>query len=68
MSHLGHNEQNRYACAAQDPKFCSHEFKSNGLKYEVGVYIQSGNIVCDNGPFCGGENDLTIAHQAVIGT
>ena len=49
-----------------DPKFCSHKFKSNGLKYEVGVCIQSGNIVWVNGPFRGGESDITIARQAVI--
>ena len=51
-----------------DPKFSSHKFKSNGLKYEVGVCIQSGNIVWVNGPFCGGESGITIARQAVIGT
>eukprot|EP00804_Cyclotella_cryptica_P006162 CCRYP_015261-RB/>CCRYP_015261-RB protein AED:0.20 eAED:0.17 QI:0/-1/0/1/-1/0/1/0/139 len=50
-----------------DPKFCSHKFRSNGLKYEVGVCIQSGNIVWVNGPFRGGEYDLNIARQAVIG-
>eukprot|EP00804_Cyclotella_cryptica_P021378 CCRYP_016786-RA/>CCRYP_016786-RA protein AED:0.16 eAED:0.16 QI:0/-1/0/1/-1/0/1/0/117 len=50
-----------------DRKFCSHKFKSNGLKYEVGVCIQLGNIVCVNGPFRGGESDITIARQAVIG-
>eukprot|EP00804_Cyclotella_cryptica_P018889 CCRYP_006428-RA/>CCRYP_006428-RA protein AED:0.19 eAED:0.73 QI:0/0/0/1/1/1/2/0/365 len=50
-----------------DPKFCSHKFQSNGLKYEVGVCIQSGNIVWVNRPFRGGENDLNIARQAVIG-
>eukprot|EP00804_Cyclotella_cryptica_P014725 CCRYP_019938-RA/>CCRYP_019938-RA protein AED:0.15 eAED:0.15 QI:0/0/0/1/0/0/2/0/180 len=49
-----------------DPKFCSHKFRSNRLKYEVGVCIQSGNIVWVNGPFRGGENDLNIACQAVI--
>eukprot|EP00804_Cyclotella_cryptica_P007920 CCRYP_019665-RA/>CCRYP_019665-RA protein AED:0.08 eAED:0.08 QI:0/-1/0/1/-1/0/1/0/146 len=53
--------QHRY-----DPKFCSHKFKSNGLKYEVGVCIQSGNIVWVNGPFRRGESDTTIARQAVI--
>eukprot|EP00804_Cyclotella_cryptica_P008160 CCRYP_004634-RA/>CCRYP_004634-RA protein AED:0.21 eAED:0.21 QI:0/-1/0/1/-1/1/1/0/100 len=50
-----------------DKKICSHKFKSNGLKYEVGVCIQSGNIVWINGPFRGGECDLNIARHAVIG-
>ncbi len=50
-----------------DPKFCSHKFLSNGLQYEVGVCIQLGNIVWINGPFRGGENDLNIARQSLIG-
>eukprot|EP00804_Cyclotella_cryptica_P002591 CCRYP_010417-RA/>CCRYP_010417-RA protein AED:0.07 eAED:0.04 QI:0/0/0/1/1/1/2/0/297 len=50
-----------------DPKLCSHKFKSNGLKYEVGVCIQTGNIVWINGPFRAGVHDITISRQAVIG-
>jgi hypothetical protein len=49
-----------------DPRFMSHKFMSNALKYEIGVCIKSGNIVWINGPFCGGEHDITIARQAVI--
>jgi hypothetical protein len=36
------------------------------LKYEVCVCIQSGNIVWVNGPFRGGEHDITIARQALL--
>lgn len=49
-----------------DRRFMSHKFGSNGLKYEIGVCIQSGNIVWINGPFRGGEHDITIARQAVL--
>jgi hypothetical protein len=39
----------------------SHKFKSAGLRYEVGVCIQTGDIVWVNGPFkCGRWNDLSI--------
>ena len=49
-----------------DPKFMSHKFKSNAVKYEVGVCILSGNIVWINGPFRGGESDITIIRQAAL--
>lgn len=49
-----------------DPKFCSHKFKSNGLKFEVGVCIETGDIVWINVPFRCGMGDITIARQAVI--
>eukprot|EP00804_Cyclotella_cryptica_P009884 CCRYP_014185-RA/>CCRYP_014185-RA protein AED:0.05 eAED:0.05 QI:0/0/0/1/1/1/2/0/295 len=49
-----------------DKKFYSHKFKSNGLRFEVGVCIQTGHIVWLNGPFCAGKNDITIAQQALI--
>ncbi|KAL7520495.1 hypothetical protein ACHAWX_005218 [Stephanocyclus meneghinianus] len=41
MPRFDHHRLNRYACAAQ----------SNGFMYQVGVCIQSGNIIWVNGPF-----------------
>ena len=49
-----------------DKRFMSHKFKSNAVKYEVAVCIQSGNIVWINGPFRGAESDITIARQSLI--
>ena len=49
-----------------DSRFCSHKFKSNGLKFEVGVCIQTGDIVWINGSFRCGMADITIARQAVV--
>ena len=42
-------------------KWYSHKFKSAGLRYEVGVGLQSGDICWVNGPFpCGSWSDLKI--------
>lgn len=49
-------------------KFFSHKFRSAGLKYEVGVCIQSGRIVWVNGPFRCGMNDLQVSRQALTGS
>ena len=49
-----------------DPKFMSHKFKSNAVKYEVGVCILSGNIVWINAPFHGCESDITMILQAAL--
>jgi hypothetical protein len=39
----------------------SHKFKSVGVRYEVAISIQSGDIVWIHGPFsCGKFPDLTI--------
>ena len=41
--------------------WCSHKFNSAGLRYEIGVAIQSGDIAWIHGPFpCGNYADLTI--------
>ena len=41
--------------------FYSHKFAKAGLRYEVGVCIQTGLIVWINGPFAAGKyNDITI--------
>ena len=42
-----------------NPKWCSHKFKGAGLRYEIAVNIQTGDIVWLNGPFpCGEFNDI----------
>ena len=44
-----------------DPKWCSHKFKGAGLRYELAVCIQTGDIVWLNGPYpCGQFNDIKI--------
>ena len=53
-------------CPIQEPspfnsKWFSHKFKGAGLRYEVGVCIQTGNICWVNGPFPAGSwSDLKI--------
>ena len=46
-------------------RFFSHKFRSNGLKFEVGVCLQTGDIVWINGPLGAGMNDISVARQAV---
>lgn len=42
-------------------KWFSHKFKGPGLRYEVGLAIQTGEIAWIHGPFpCGAHNDLSI--------
>jgi hypothetical protein len=42
-------------------KYYSHKFKGSGLRYEVGLSIQKGDICWIFGPFkCGQFNDLMI--------
>jgi len=49
-----------------DSKWFSQKFKGPGLRYEVGVCIQTGWIVWINGPFPAGNwTDLNIAHHGV---
>lgn len=50
-----------------DPMWYSHKFNGAGLRYEVGVCIQTGEIVWVNGPFpCGHWPDLRIARDQII--
>ncbi len=50
-----------------NPKWFSHKFKGAGVRYEVGVCIQTGWIVWVNGPFlCGRYPDLPIAREKVV--
>eukprot|EP00804_Cyclotella_cryptica_P012999 CCRYP_002318-RA/>CCRYP_002318-RA protein AED:0.15 eAED:0.15 QI:0/0/0/1/0/0/2/0/134 len=51
-----------------DPKYLSHKFNSNGLKYELGFCIQTGNIVRINGRFRASFHDIDICRQALRGT
>ena len=45
----------------------SHKFKGPGLRYEIGVSIQGGDIVWTNGPFaCGFWPDISIFRLALI--
>jgi DDE superfamily endonuclease len=47
-----------------DRKWFSHKFKGPGVRYEVGVCLQTGDIVWTNGPFqCGSYPDGKIATE-----
>ena len=50
-----------------DPRWYSHKFKAAGLRYEVGVCIQTSEIVWTNGPYpCGSWPDIRIARNEII--
>lgn len=50
-----------------DRKWYSHKFKGPGLRYEVGVCIQTGWVVWINGPFpCGQWSDIKIARNCLV--
>lgn len=44
-------------------RFYSHKFNGNGLRYEVGVCIATGDIVWISGPFRCGMNDLSVSRE-----
>ena len=49
------------------PGWYSHKFKGPGVRYEVGIAIQTGWIVWINGPYpCGAFPDLRIVREALI--
>jgi hypothetical protein len=53
--------------AAFDPKWLSYKTNGPGLRYEIGVCIQTGCIVWINGPFpAGGWNDIRISRDSLI--
>jgi hypothetical protein len=53
--------------AGQGRKYYSHKFKKSGLRYEVGISIQAGDIVWVNGPFpCGEWPDIKIFRKDLI--
>lgn len=47
-----------------DKRFYSHKFKGAGLRYELGICIQTGHIVWINGPFRAGFPDISIFRHA----
>jgi hypothetical protein len=49
-----------------DKKWFSHKFNGPGVRYEIGICIQTGWIVWINGPFPCGTPDLCIARNALI--
>jgi len=49
-----------------DPKWKSHKFNGPGVRYEVGVCMQTGWIVWINGPYPAGRwTDLNICRDAI---
>lgn len=47
-----------------NPRWFSHKFKGPGVRYEIGLNIQTGDIVWTNGPFaCGFYSDRKIAKE-----
>ena len=57
-----------FRCPNWGPTFSSHKFaKKGGLRYEICICIQTGDIVWINGPFaCGKYNDVTVFRKALI--
>jgi hypothetical protein len=50
-----------------DRKWYSHKFKGPGVRYEVGVCIQTGHMCWVNGPYpCGEWTDLKIARSCIV--
>jgi hypothetical protein len=50
-----------------NPKWYGHKFNGPGLRYEVAISIQTGDIVWVHGPFpCGEWPDLRIAREALV--
>jgi hypothetical protein len=50
-----------------NPRWYSHKFKGPGVRYEIGLCIQTGWIVWVHGPFmCGRFPDLRIAREKII--
>lgn len=49
------------------PQWYSHKFKGPGLRYEVALSINGGDIVHINGPFpCGSSPDISIFRSKLI--
>ena len=47
-----------------DPMWFSHKFKGPGVRYEIGLNIQTGDLVWAHGPFpCGRFPDRKIAKE-----
>jgi hypothetical protein len=57
-------------CPIEEPqpfnrKYFSHKFHGPGLKYEIGICIQTGWICWFNGPFPAGNPDLKISRMGI---
>lgn len=52
----------------QGPAFSSHKFKGkSGLRYEIGLCIQTGDAVWVNGPYpCGRFPDISIFRDSIL--
>ena len=49
-----------------ETKWFSHKFRGPGLRYEVAINIQTGNIIWSHGPFPpGADTDLAIFLQGL---
>lgn len=49
------------------PSWYSHKFQGPGVRYEVAISINGGDIVWTNGPFpCGSNPDITIFRKGLI--
>ena len=49
------------------PDWYSHKFKGPGLRYEIGVALNTGDVVWINGPFrCGEWTDIKIFRDDLI--
>ena len=56
-----------YEPAPFSPSWYSHKFRGPGIRYEVALSIQGGDIVWINGPFaCGKWPDIRIFRQRLI--
>jgi len=49
-----------------DEKWYSQKFNGPGVKYEVGVCINSGRIVWVNGPFVASTSDVTMFKETLV--
>jgi hypothetical protein len=68
LGFCGWNRLSHFPVEAIRKGWYSHKFKGPGLRYEVGVCIQTGDLVWINGPFpCGAWPDIKIFRQDLIG-
>jgi hypothetical protein len=59
-------------CQIREPtefssRWYSHKFRAAGLRYKIGIAIQTGWVVWKNGPFpCGSFPDIKIARRDLV--
>lgn len=50
-----------------DPKWYSHKFHGPGVRYEIGISINTADIVWLSGPYpCGSYPDISIFNQGMV--